>query len=222
MSKDEFIRQHQKLNSRYFIELYLNGEKLSTGVDYTYDAHWRAEKMATHHRVGLVCAHKKGDKVIVMHQPYKTKTFVRDMIIIKTLAWSYEWWTDDVLAEQSTDTINKRLGVDGFPSQSHQPPYPRPLSSSLADAGILYTPDDASMIQADGLYEALIGKMTISRWEDTPRPVLVYSVEKILNILMTRDGMSYEEAVEFFEFNIEGAYMGPLTPVYVYPYEPDD
>ena len=34
--------------------------------------------------------------------------------------------------------------------------------------------------------------------------------------------MSYEEAVEFFEFNIEGAYMGPLTPVYVYPYEPDD
>ena len=28
--------------------------------------------------------------------------------------------------------------------------------------------------------------------------------------------MTEEEAVEFFEFNIEGAYMGRMTPVYVH------
>lgn len=78
------------------------------------------------------------------------------------------------------------------------------------------------MLQADGLSEAILGKMTMARWEDNPYTVLVYSVEKIINILMTRDGMSHEEAVEFFEFNIEGSYMGPLTPVYVYPYDPNN
>lgn len=232
MSKDEFIRQHQKLNSRYFIEICLNGEKLSPGVDYTYNAHWRADQMSTHHKVCLVCAHKKEDKVTVIQRvetpgwglilPHMVQDIVRDMITIKNPAWSHEWWTDDVLAEQSTDTINQRLGVDGTEyNPSHQLPYPRSLSSSLAGGGILYSnPDDGPMLQADGLGEAILGKMTMAMWEDNPYTVLVYSVEKILNILMTRDGMSHEEAVEFFEFNIEGSYMGPLTPVYVYPYEP--
>ena len=27
--------------------------------------------------------------------------------------------------------------------------------------------------------------------------------------------MSYEEAVEFFDFNVEGAYMGKGTPMYI-------
>jgi len=40
-------------------------------------------------------------------------------------------------------------------------------------------------------------------------------VKKVLEILMTRDGMSYEEAREFYEFNIVGAYVGPGTPVFV-------
>jgi hypothetical protein len=33
---------------------------------------------------------------------------------------------------------------------------------------------------------------------------------------MDRDGMDEEEAREFIEFNIEGAYMGPHTPVVVW------
>ena len=44
---------------------------------------------------------------------------------------------------------------------------------------------------------------------------MVYSVEKVLEILMTRDGMSYEDAREFYEFNIVGAYVGTGTPVFV-------
>lgn len=235
MSKDEFIRQHQKMTARYFIEICLNGEKLSPGVDYTYNAHWRADQISTHHKVNLVCAHKKGDRVTVIQRvetpgwglimPHMVQDLVRDIITIKHPAWSHEWWTDDLLEEQSTDTINKRLGVDGTEyNPPHQLSYPRPLlSSSSAGGGILYNnPDDGPMLQADGLSEAILGKMTMARWEDNPYTVLVYSVEKIINILMTRDGMSHEEAVEFFEFNIEGSYMGPLTPVYVYPYDPNN
>lgn len=34
---------------------------------------------------------------------------------------------------------------------------------------------------------------------------------------MTRDGMSSDEAREYIEFNIEGAYMGPHTAILVWP-----
>jgi hypothetical protein len=35
---------------------------------------------------------------------------------------------------------------------------------------------------------------------------------------MTRDGMTQEEAHEFIEYNIEGAYMGNHTPVFAWDY----
>lgn len=46
--------------------------------------------------------------------------------------------------------------------------------------------------------------------------VLVYNAEVIRNILMSRDGMDFEEAREFIEYNIEGAYIGPDTPILVW------
>jgi hypothetical protein len=35
---------------------------------------------------------------------------------------------------------------------------------------------------------------------------------------MEKDGMTEEEAYEFVDFNIAGAYMGEETPVIVWPY----
>ena len=46
--------------------------------------------------------------------------------------------------------------------------------------------------------------------------VLVYDAEAIRTTLMDRDGMEAEEAREYIEFNIEGAYMGPDTPILVW------
>ncbi len=43
--------------------------------------------------------------------------------------------------------------------------------------------------------------------------VVAYDKEAILEILM-RD-MSEEEAIEYFDFNIIGAYVGDKTPVFV-------
>ena len=75
------------------------------------------------------------------------------------------------------------------------------------------------MLKADGLDEAIIGQTTL--W-NVDGDVLVYSVDTIISILMNRDEMSYEEAFEFFEFNIQGAYVGEHTPLYVHTInEPD-
>lgn len=43
----------------------------------------------------------------------------------------------------------------------------------------------------------------------------VYSVGVILQTLVNRDGMSHEEAMEFFDFNIEGSYIGFAGPLFV-------
>ena len=65
---------------------------------------------------------------------------------------------------------------------------------------------------ADGLDEAIIGMAE----RINLGPVVAYDVEKILKIFMERDGMEFDEALEFFEFNIKGAWMGEFTPIYIY------
>jgi len=68
-------------------------------------------------------------------------------------------------------------------------------------------PDEEFMI-ADGLDDAIIGV-------DPVKLVVVYSIAKILEILMERDGMKQEEAIEFFDFNIAGSYVGERTPIWL-------
>ena len=49
-------------------------------------------------------------------------------------------------------------------------------------------------------------------------PVVAYDVDKMLKIMVERDGMSYEDAMEYFDYNILGAWMGENTPVYIQTY----
>ena len=71
------------------------------------------------------------------------------------------------------------------------------------------------MLKIDGHDNAIIGPACI--WTDhTQVEVLVYDAEIIRKNLM-KEGMDSEEAREFIEFNIEGAYVGPDTPVLVWP-----
>ncbi len=67
----------------------------------------------------------------------------------------------------------------------------------------------------DGFDEAIIGvaeRINLG-------PVAAYSVEKVLEVLVERDGMTYEEALEYFQYNIIGAWMGEYTPVFIYTNE---
>jgi hypothetical protein len=57
--------------------------------------------------------------------------------------------------------------------------------------------------------EAIIGVMERAGGES----VIAYDTQIILSVL--ERSMSAEEAQEFFEYNILGAYMGDRTPVYI-------
>ena len=65
---------------------------------------------------------------------------------------------------------------------------------------------DAMLI--DGHDESLAGYDTKGR--------AIYRIEDIVGTLMERDGMTEVEAVEFFDFNIECAYVGEFTPIYMW------
>ena len=45
-------------------------------------------------------------------------------------------------------------------------------------------------------------------------PVAIYDQNKCIKILAGQD-MTYEEAVEFFEFNVLGSYVGEYTPIFM-------
>lgn len=45
-------------------------------------------------------------------------------------------------------------------------------------------------------------------------PVVCYDQEEVINSLML-GGMDREEAEEWFSFNTAGAYMGPMTPMFL-------
>ena len=70
---------------------------------------------------------------------------------------------------------------------------------------------DSEMLVADGLDEAILGVA----YRAGSDPVMAYDISKVIKILMERDGMSREEAVEFYGLNIEQAYMGNRTPCYI-------
>jgi len=72
------------------------------------------------------------------------------------------------------------------------------------------------MKKYNGFDEAILGPALIWRNNSTVG-ILVYDAEIMRKILMNRDGMSAEEAREFIEYNIEGAYIGEDTPVLVWP-----
>lgn len=63
---------------------------------------------------------------------------------------------------------------------------------------------------ADGFEEAFVG---FARRCGQPT-LVVYDIDKCVEVLMRRDGMSYEEAHEYLEFNSIGAWVGENTPVW--------
>ena len=64
---------------------------------------------------------------------------------------------------------------------------------------------EEDILKADGFDEAIIGI-------ETNEMRLIYSVSKCIQILC-RD-MDEEDAVEFFDFNVRGSYVGDKTPIW--------
>lgn len=70
--------------------------------------------------------------------------------------------------------------------------------------------------QIDGFDDALLGVALIWGSNGSRTEVLVYDAEKMRDKLVAQYGLTSEEAREYIEFNIEGAYVGPDTPIVVW------
>jgi hypothetical protein len=74
------------------------------------------------------------------------------------------------------------------------------------------------MLKAEGFDGAIVGVGTHFNTD-----VIIYNYDDCVQILVDRDGMTYEEAIEFMEYNVCGAWVGQDSPVfYRGSYEEDD
>jgi hypothetical protein len=69
---------------------------------------------------------------------------------------------------------------------------------------------DVPLPCADGFDDAIVGI-----GERFNSVFVVYDYDKVIATLVERDGMSHEDAVEWYEFNILGAWVGEGTPCFV-------
>ena len=80
------------------------------------------------------------------------------------------------------------------------------MSSSKFDQILELYPYDTFTI-ADGFDDAIIGV-------DYNNLKIVYDIDEVINILM-REGMTVDEAIEYYEYNIAGSYVGENTPSFI-------
>jgi len=67
------------------------------------------------------------------------------------------------------------------------------------------------MLKWDGFDSAIIG---VGERNNTDS-MIVYDYDKMINVLVTRDRMTHEEAEEYLDFNVIGAWIGDTTPIIV-------
>lgn len=70
--------------------------------------------------------------------------------------------------------------------------------------------DGNGILLADGFEEAFLG---VGAAYYNP-PCAIYDYDQCIEIL-TDDDCDYEQAIEYFEFNVIGAYVGPQTPLFI-------
>ena len=71
---------------------------------------------------------------------------------------------------------------------------------------------DDSVILADGFELAFLGC-----GYSYSGSYAIYNLHTCIQILEQRDGMSYDEAEEFIEYNVIGAFVGDRMPVFLVP-----
>lgn len=66
---------------------------------------------------------------------------------------------------------------------------------------------DESFLKADGFDEAIIGV-------DVQSMRLIYSVNRCISMLCLDEDMDVDDAIEHFEYNVRGGYVGEKTPIW--------
>lgn len=68
--------------------------------------------------------------------------------------------------------------------------------------------EGSTALRADGFGEAIVGVTS-----GNGPSLVVYDQVKVIDILGKE--MPHEDAVEYFHFNVGGAYLGPETPIFI-------
>ena len=71
-----------------------------------------------------------------------------------------------------------------------------------------------TMLFADGFDDAIMGVGNTFGG----KLCAIYDTDLVLKSCM-KDGMEYDEALEYFDFNIAGAYVGEQTPIFIHKIE---
>lgn len=69
---------------------------------------------------------------------------------------------------------------------------------------------EIELLLADGFEDAILG---VSR--QLNRYSVIYDYEKCLQILIDRDNFTHEDAEEYMQYNVVGAYVGENTPSFL-------
>ena len=69
---------------------------------------------------------------------------------------------------------------------------------------------DLLVMEPDYLDAAIVGVVRRIGLE-----AVCYNTDKVIELLMEHDNMSYEDALEYFEYNMIGAWVGEHTPVFL-------
>lgn len=69
-----------------------------------------------------------------------------------------------------------------------------------------------TLILCDDLLPAFVG--IVERFGAPP--IACYDYDAVIDLYVHRDGMTPEEAAEYFEFNVLGAWVGDHTPCFVH------
>lgn len=76
----------------------------------------------------------------------------------------------------------------------------------------------SSVITFDGLESAYIGVATVWHSDGNRVPRAIYSGPALVEHFVAT-GLTEDEAHEYIDFNVEGGYVGPSTPIVVWPAE---
>jgi hypothetical protein len=75
----------------------------------------------------------------------------------------------------------------------------------MLDKILEYFPEE-DLLKADGFDDAIIGL-------DNSSMRLIYSKNTCIEILIS-EGMTEEDALEYFEYNVSSAWVGDMTPIW--------
>jgi hypothetical protein len=71
-------------------------------------------------------------------------------------------------------------------------------------------PESEDILLADGFETAFIG--ICRRFSNS---CALYDYQKCVDILVERDKMDYDDAIEYMEYNVLGAYVGRNVPIFL-------